>query len=238
MNSSRLSGKVLLDILGKPMLWHIYNRLIKCNLLDTVVISTGDSSRNKQIVDFAKNNDIPIYVGSEDDLLGRLYGTAVHFEASAIVRITADCPLVDPDLVDELVRKYIDNENDLDIVTNCIERTYPHGLDVEVFSIGLLEKIHKEFTNDLREWFSLYIQKNPSKFKLLNKKYSTNLSNYRWTVDYSEDYEFIKKIYENLYVENQSFSIKQILSLLQTHPQLLEINSKHSGMHNVGSPTI
>ena len=92
MNSSRLSGKVLLDILGKPMLWHIYNRLIKCNLLDTVVISTGDSSRNKQIVDFAKNNDIPIFVGSEDDLLGRLYGTAVHFEASAIVRITADCP--------------------------------------------------------------------------------------------------------------------------------------------------
>lgn len=238
MNSSRLPGKVMLNILGKPILWHIYDRLNKCQLLDSVVISTGDPNKNKQIIDFAENNKIPIFIGSEDDLIDRLYKTAIKFEASAIVRITADCPLVDPSLVDELVREYINNDKNLDIVTNCIERTYPHGLDVEIYSTNILEKMNKDLPAEMKEWFSLYVQKNPSEFRLLNKKYPHDFSNYRWTVDYEEDYEFVKKIYDKLYVENQIFLMKHILSLLQTYPQLLEINSKYCGVHNVGSPTI
>jgi len=236
INSSRLPGKVLLEIQGKPILWHIYNRLQKCKLLDSVVISTGESNKNKQIIDFANQNKIPIFVGSEDDLINRLYKTAKNFEASAIVRITADCPLVDPDLLDQLLREFIDNENTFDIITNNIVRTYPHGLDLEVYSTKILEKLDKEMIPELREWFALYILKNTSKFRLLNKKHSVDLSNHRWTIDYPEDYEFIKKIYDELYSKDQIFVMNDILKLLQKKSQLLKINSKYIGIHNIDSP--
>lgn len=239
MNSSRLPGKVMLVIEGKPILWHIYNRLKKCNSLDSVVISTGESYKNQKIIDFAKTNGISLFSGSENDLVDRLYKTAIYFQSSAIVRITADCPLVDPQIVDELVNEYIKNNEKYDIVTNCKERTFPHGLDVEIYSTNILEKLLTEITNpELREWFSLYAQKNPQKFRILNKENNADLSNLRWTLDYPEDYEFIKQVYVALYKEDSVFLMNDVLDLLKKQPKLLEINSKYTGVHNVGSPTI
>ena len=239
MKSDRLPGKVMLEILGKPLLWHIYNRLKKCKFLDLVVVSTGEYDQNSEICKFSYDNNIPIYIGSETDLIDRLYKTAIKFEASAIARITADCPLIDPVTVDRLVQKFIENKEKYDIVTNCEVPTFPHGLDTEIYSLNILEKMWNEIKDPvLREWFPLYIKKNPHLFRIKNKENPTNLSNLRWTVDYAEDFEFVKQVYENLYKDNDAFNTNDILNLLSEKPYLKEINSKYIGHHNIGAPDI
>ncbi len=237
MQSKRLPGKVMLEILGKPMIWHIYNRLTKCKFLDLVTVSTGEYDQNTEICEFAHHINIPIYIGSETDLIDRLYKTAIKFEASAIVRITADCPLVDPIIVDRLAHEFTVNEDKYDIVTNCKVRTFPHGLDVQIFSKNILEKMWKEIREpELREWFTFYIDKNPHLFRINNIPNHVDLSNLRWTVDYPEDFEFIKQVYKNLYKEGNAFSMQEVLDLLSKQPHLNQINSKYVGHHNVGAP--
>lgn len=237
MGSQRLSGKVMLEILGKPMLWHIYNRLAKCRFLDQVVVSTGEFNQNTEICKFVSDYNIPIYIGSEVDLIDRLYQTVLKFEASAIVRITADCPLVDPMIVDKLVQEFTANYPKYDIVTNCKVRTYPHGLDAEIYSIDILKKMRDGIQDPkLREWFPFFIDDNPNLFRILNVRNTADLSNLRWTVDYLEDYEFIKQIYQILYNENAIFHMQDVLNLLIRQPHLNKINSKYIGCHNVGSP--
>ena len=239
LGSSRLQNKVLLEINGKPMLWHIYNRLSKSKLLDQIVISTGDIKNNFAIHECALKNNIPIYVGSESDLIDRLYQTALYYNASAIVRITGDCPLVDPLLVDKLISEYLKGKQEYDVVTNCQQRSFPHGLDIEVFSFDILKKMWQDIKEpELREWFPFYITKNPNSFKILNIANHTDLSNLRWTVDYPEDYEFIKQIYKNLYKDDKVFVMNDILELLNKNKTLNAINSKYVGYHNIGSPQI
>lgn len=239
MNSERLAGKVMLEILGKPMIWHIYNRLKNSKLLADVVISTGESTNNSSICEYAQNHNIPYFSGSEVDLIDRLYQTATKFNASAIVRITADCPLADPKIIDNLVSEFIEKHDQYDIVTNCKIRTFPHGLDAEVYSINVLKKLWQEIKEpQLREWFPFYIEKNITEFRILNIVNSTDQSNLRWTVDYPEDFEFIEQIYQNLYSENVIFGMDDVLNLLKTKPHLVQINSKYVGHHNVGAPKV
>lgn len=239
LSSQRLPGKAMLPISGKPVLWHIYNRLTRCKLLDMVVISTGEYNSNVSICEFASQNNIPIYIGSEVDLIDRLYKTATKFQATAMVRITADCPLVDPKLVDKLVSEYLENQDHYDFVTNCRFRTFPHGLDAEVYSLATLRKLWYEIKEpELREWFPLYVYKHPELFRILNISNPTDLSKLRWTMDYEEDYEFIKQIYQNLYKEGQTFGMEDILDLIKQKPDLAKINSKYVEHHNVGSPKI
>ncbi len=160
LDSTRLPKKVMLELLGKPILWHIYNRLKKCTTLNEVVISTGEYQNNKEICDFATKNNIPLFIGSEKDLIDRLYKTALKHNADGIVRITADCPLVDPKVVDRLVTAFLEKTTQFDIVTNCEKRTFPHGLDIEVISIKTLQKLWEEIKElELREWFPFFIQK-------------------------------------------------------------------------------
>lgn len=239
MNSQRLPGKVLLEILGKPILWHIHNRLKNTKLLSDVVISTGEYENNSDICNFALNNNIKYFSGNETDLIDRLYKTAIAFDASAIVRITADCPLTDPKIVDNLVSEYITKHEKYDIITNCQIRTFPHGLDAEVYSTDVLKKMWEEINDvQLREWFPFYIEKNPSKFRILNITDTDNRSQLRWTIDYPEDFEFVKQIYHNLYNEKSVFGMDDVLNLLKKKPELSTINSKYVGYHNVNAPQI
>ena len=239
MSSERLPGKVMLKILGKPVLWHIYNRLKHCTLLNSVVISTGEYARNKQICEFALKNNIPYYEGSESDLIDRLYKTALRFRSSAIVRITGDCPLVDPNIVDKLISEYINKSEQYEIVTNCKIRTFPYGLHAEIYSVTALKKMWEEIkVVELREWFPFYIDKNPTLFRILNIKNSIDLSNLRLIMDYPEDYELIKKIYQILYKETTVFTMQDILDLIKKQPSLIEINSKHADHHNFGAPNV
>lgn len=234
--SSRLPGKALLKIHNKPILLHIYERLRYCSFLNQIVIATGDFEKNKAICEFAIKNNIPYYSGNESDLIDRIYKTAKKFEADAVVRITGDCPLVDPKLVNKLVDEFIKNSK-IDLVTNCQEKTFPHGLDVEVYSKKMLQRLWEDIKDEkFREWFPLYVYNNRNKFKILNIKNTKNLSRLRWTVDYMEDFEFVTKIFDELYDNKTIFYMENILDLITRKPQITKINEKHIGTHNYDAP--
>lgn len=239
MGSTRLPGKVMLKLVGKPVLWHIYNRLKNCNLLDLVVVSTGEYEKNREICEFASLNNIPFYSGSETDMIDRIYQTAKKFHANAIVRITADCPLIDPKIVDRLILEFRNKNSEIDIVANNKIQSFPQGLDAEIYSFEILEKMWKEIKEpEFREWFPLYIDKNPTLFRILNIKNSLDLSNFRWTIDYLEDYEFVKQVYESLYNKDRIFGMEEVLDLLKKRPELIKINKKYVGIRNVDAPKI
>lgn len=237
MNSSRLPGKVLNEILGKPVLWHIYQRLKQSKLLDDVVISTGPENKNKEICDFAKNENIKFFSGSETDVVDRFYETAKHFDASAIVRITADCPFVDPVIVDTMLTQYISTKGKYDVVMNSKIHSYPHGLEVQIYPFETLKKLHSDIKDpELRDWFIVYIEKNPNDFNVLNIAHEKNLSKFRLTMDYPEDYEFTKLVYQELYKENHIFLLDEIIELLSKRPDLVAINSKYLDHRNIDAP--
>lgn len=235
MNSTRLPGKVMLNLSGKPIIHHIYDRLSTCKKIDLVVISTGEYELNKEICEYAKKHNFPLFVGNENDLIDRLYKTALNFEASAIVRITADCPVVDPIIVDQLISKFLSNEEEYDIITNCKIPTFPHGLDIEVYSTNILKKLWNEIPKlELREWLPIYIKKHPKDFRVLNISNETNLSHLRLTLDYKEDFDLIEKIYENM--TSNIFYLEDMIKLFEEKPEILKINAKYVGHHNIDAP--
>lgn len=226
MSSTRLPNKVMLPIVGKPILWHIYNRLGKCNV-DQICIATSTNTSDDEIEKFALKENIEIFRGSEELVLIRLLGAAKRFKADAIVRITADCPFVDPKIVNQLLYIYRHNSN-LDFVSNTIERTFPDGLDAEVISTKFLEKLSNNLQDDFfQQWFATYMIENYKQFNCMNYVHITNLSHLRWTVDYEEDYEFIKSIYNELYPKMNIFYLDDILELLTKKPHLSKINQKY-----------
>ena len=227
MDSTRLSKKVMLPILGKPVIWHIYNRLKFSKKIDEICISTSTESVDDPIVEFAKQNNIKFYRGSADNLVSRHLGAANSFHSDVIVRITSDDPLVDPEIVDEVILLYEKNPSS-DFVSNSKEHTYPNGLEVEVIPKKTLEKLLPLSDNPtFYEFFiSNYIYERPKEFRSLGLRLEKpNLL--RWTLDYPEDYEFIKEVYSNLYEQEKIFHMQDILELLKQKPELKKINSIH-----------
>lgn len=237
MNSTRLPGKVLLPILGKPVLWHMYHRLKQSKLIDEVVISTGPENKNKKICDYLSSEDIPFFSGSEVDLIDRIYKTALCFDASTIVRITADCPFVDPNVVDKILTEYFKTKNQYDIVSNSNTHSFPHGLEIEVYPIETIKKLHTVIKElKFREWFPTYIEKHPNEFNILNITNNQNLSKFRLTIDYPEDYDLSQLIYQELYPDNHIFLMEDIVELLSRRPDLVKINSKYLEHVNIDAP--
>ena len=227
MRSTRLPGKVLLPLEGKPVLWHVFFRLTKSKLIDEICISTSTNPMDDKIEKFAHEYGIKIFRGSEENLVKRHLDAGKKFEADVIVRITGDCPLVDPQIVDKTVEAYL-NDKKLDFVSNTKTRTYPIGLDVEVFPVKTLEKIFSISENSVfYEYFiSNYIYENPSIFK--SKGITLNKANLlRWTLDYPEDYVFLKKIFGDLYLDNKIFHMDDVLSFLKEHTEISKINSMY-----------
>ena len=237
MNSNRLPGKVMLKILEKPVLWHIYHRLNSCKNLDDIVISTGEREKNQEICNFAEEFSIPYYSGSEENLVGRLYETAKKFNATSIIRVTGDCPLVEPDIVDQVILEHKKSKNDYDVITNSFSYSFPHGLEVELWTTDILKKLNSEIKKpEFKEWFPIYVKNNSNKFKILEIKNEKDLSKFRLTIDYPEDFKLIKKIYAELFNDKNIFKIKDTLLLLNKKPELININSKYSGEHNIDAP--
>jgi len=227
MGSTRLPGKVMKPILGKPVILWVLERVSLSNLINEIVVAIPSGRENDVIVDTIKEYDDKIIIsrGSEDDVLDRYYNAAVQTNADVIVRITSDCPLIDPVVVNHIVKQFLNN--DCDYCSNNLKRTYPIGLDTEVFSFDALAKAWGEAKNDYeREHVTPYIKENPDKFKLLNVSNDVDLSHLRWTLDTKEDFEFIKVIYERIYPKKHMFFMKDILDLLQKEPELIKIN-KH-----------
>jgi spore coat polysaccharide biosynthesis protein SpsF len=228
MNSTRLHGKVLLPIFSKPILWHIFQRLQFSKKIDFICISTSNEKSDDPIAQFANANNLPCYRGSEDDLISRHLGAAKKFNADTIVRITGDNPLVDPEIVDNVISLYSKHLN-ADFVSNSRTHTFPPGLDVEVIPIETLEKLLPISKNKIfYEYFiNMYIYQYPDKF--ISKELTMDPpNNIRLTLDYFEDYVFIKEIYAQLYKESQFFNLDDILILLQKKPKLTMINSMHT----------
>lgn len=232
MKSKRLPGKVLLPLLGKPVLWRIFERLKFSKKIDKICISTSTDPSIGPIVKFAEENNIDCYRGSQNNLVERHLGAAKFYNADVIVRITADCPLVDPTIIDELVNIYNQNPT-VDFVSNTKVRTYPIGLDVEVFPTRTLEKLLKISHNlTFYDFFlGMYIYEHPQNFKSIGIKLEEpNLL--RWTLDYPEDYEFIKQIYSNLYKPGKIFLMNDILLLLKEKPEITKINSAYNSEYS------
>lgn len=234
MGSTRLPGKVLKEVLGKPILWHLINRIKKAKLTNKIIIATTKNEIDRPILKFAEENGIKNYAGSEENVLDRYYQAAKKFNADPIVRITADCPLIDPEIIDSVVRYYLDNEYDY-VANTLVPSTFPDGMDVEVFSFKNLEKIWKEATlPSQREHVTFYFWQNPEIFSVGRYDLPEDLSKYRLTLDYPEDLVLIKIIFEELYPKNSRFSLYDIVEFLRSNPELQKINShirRSAGWH-------
>jgi len=223
LGSSRLPQKVLAKIQGKSVIWHVINRVKKIKNVEQIVLITTTNDSDKILLDIAKQQRVFGFTGSETDVLKRHYDCAVKFNADPIIRITSDCPLIDPKLSSDILQFYLDNN--FDYVSNTINSTFPDGLDTEIFSFKALKKAHLQSKLPLeREHVTTYFIKNIKKFKIYNYSNITNLSTFRWTVDQIEDLKFVRKIYQ--YAKPKTiFSMNTILKILQNHPALSDINT-------------
>jgi len=226
--SKRLPGKVLADIERKPMLSHIIDR-IKETQVDNIIVATTLDDADIAIMEIATLNTVSYFANGDTintkNLLDKYYQAARMANANIIVRITADCPLIDPQIVDTIIYRFL--KGDCDYTSNVMEheRTYPDGLDTEVFGFKALETAWRNATStyDL-EHVTPYIHHHPDKFRIVHVKNNIDLSSLRWTVDHTEDLEFVRHVYHNLYREGQCFYMQDVLNLLQEHPELTGIN--------------
>ncbi len=227
IGSTRLPGKVMKMIVGKPMLELMIERLKRAMELDGIIIATTDKDTEHPIVDLVRSLEgVLLFRGSEDDVLARYHGAAVEYDVETIVRVTSDCPLIDSDVTDKIVRVYQDQIGEIDYVSNIRKRTYPRGLDVEVFSFTSLDKAFKEVVLlPDREHVTEYILQHPNTFRMYDVVDDYDRSSMRWTVDTPEDLELITKIYESLYYHKPDFTYSDILQLLGQHPEWHRINA-------------
>lgn len=222
-DSRRFPKKVLAIVKGKPLLWHVINRVKQMNH-DKIVVATTSRKIDDKIVEIAKMSNVKYFRGKTNDVLDRFFKTAKKYDADIIVRITADCPLIDPIESNKVIDRFLTGK--YDYVTSDDE-TYPKGIDTECFSFTLLKKAWKNAKlKSEREHVTPYIWKRPNKFKI-GKIYNSNPIKQRWVVDYKDDLVFVKKIYEKLYMNSKVFVMKDILKILKKEPQLLKINQDH-----------
>ena len=222
MGSSRLPGKVMAPIAGKPMLFHVVNRAQQAKMIDLVVVATTVHGDDDAVAAFCSSENIQCIRGSLDDVLDRYYQAARYFNAEVIVRLTADCPLLDPLVIDKVVEAF--HQGDFDYAANVVECTYPDGLDTEAFSRDTLERAWREAKlKSEREHVTAYILKHPELFHLGSVKHEEDYSGLRWTVDTSRDLEFVRAVYG--YFGVCPFGMHEILDLLRKHPELRELNA-------------
>ena len=223
-SSTRFPNKVFADLCGKPLIWHVVNRLKRSKKIENIILATTINSSDNILEDWAKNNKVPVYRGSENDVLSRYYNAAIFSKAKTIVRITADDPFKDPEIIDQVIEIYI--KNNLDFAYNNNPPSFPEGLDTEVFSFRALEKAQKESQDPFeREHVTQYFYRHPDLFKQDNYLYKKNISFLRWTIDTQKDYEMVSEIYNNLYKDGQIFLMNDILQLLKRKPEIGNINS-------------
>lgn len=225
MTSSRLPGKVLKPILGRPMLELMVERIRRARRLDGVVIATTDNAADDEIEALASRLGAGCFRGSEDDVLGRVLGAAKAFGATLIVETTGDCPLIDPSLIDQVVGTF--EANDVDYCDNCIVKSYPLGMAVQAFPVRVLEEV-AGLTEDPadREHVSLYIYEHPERYRLLHivSGLSEEESALRLTVDTQADLDLVTRVFEELYPSRPDFTLQDVFVFLKGRPDLATSN--------------
>ncbi len=226
MNSSRLPGKILKDILEKPSLERLVERVRRAKFVDEVVVATTVSKEDDIVESWACKAGASIYRGSEEDVLLRVLEAAAAYKADIIVELTGDCPLLDPAIIDEVIGYYL--EHDYDYVSNNKERSYPRGLDTQVFSREILEEVNR-LTRDPadHEHVSLYIYEHPERYRLATLKAPKELygPDIRLCVDTPEDFAVVESIYKGLYPKDPGFSAYDIMAYLNANPSILNMNA-------------
>lgn len=226
MGSTRLPGKILKQVLNRPLLSYQLERLRRATKADAVLTATTTARQDDQVVRLCEQENTPVYRGSEEDVLGRYYQAAKSSHADIIVRVTGDCPLIDSTVVDQVIQYFLDRWPDCDYASNSLERTFPRGLDVEVFSFRALERAAKEAKlPEEREHVTPYFYGHPGLFKVGSVVQSSDLSHHRWTVDTPEDLDLITRVITALYPKKPAFSTEDVLELFKEHPDWLAINA-------------
>ena len=224
MGSTRLPGKVLADIHGKPLLGRLLDRLHEIKLLDEVVVATTINKEDDFLVEWLLFNNVKFFRGSETDVLNRYYQCAKQFGADIIVRVTADDPLKDPRIIEQAIMLCLDSQ-EIDYASNTLQPTYPEGLDIEVFRMRALIRANTEaeLQSD-REHVTPFIWSHPEKFVLRSFDMAPNLSHWRWTVDNPVDLEFMRNIFGH-FINNPNVGFREIIAYIEQNPELLKINS-------------
>ncbi|MED1872999.1 glycosyltransferase family protein [Brevibacillus borstelensis] len=224
MGSTRLPGKVLKTLVDKSVLAHVVDRAQAIDGIDEVVVATTTNAEDDAIVEETKRLGAAFYRGSETDVLARYYEAARAYQADVVMRITSDCPLLDPE-VSGLVLRNFHAEDTFDYVSNTLERSYPRGLDTEVFTFDALTTAFMEAKEyHQREHVTPYLYENSLRFHCKSVRSETDYSRYRWTLDTPEDWELIVRMYEHLYEPDKLFAWKDSLALMERYPELATIN--------------
>lgn len=226
MGSSRLPGKVLVDIGGQPALTRLARRLKRCQYVDAIVLATSLAQGDNALESWAATEGVPIYRGSEDDVLARVVGAQAFMHSEIVVEITGDCVLTDPETIDLGVETFL--ENDCDVVTNVRKPSYPMGADVQVYRLSALREVERTVHDPaVREHVSLYFYEHPEQFRVLHLFAPKRLRGpeYRLQLDYPQDLEFIRQVVSKLEPHyGEGFGLGEIMTLLRNEPELTEIN--------------
>lgn len=234
MGSTRLPGKVLKPLAGMPAIEHVVRRVRKADTVNDCLVATSIEAENLPLISFVSGLGIRVFVGSEHDVLDRFRQAVRLFEAEYIVRITADCPVIDPAVVDQVVELHL--SQDASYTSNIDPPSYPDGLDVEVINRNALERAWQEADQlHEREHVTPYIRARKDLFPAAHLQQKDDLSHHRWTLDRPEDYRFLSEVYERLYADNEYFGMADVLSLLESTPELMTINQgieRNEGYNN------
>ncbi|MBW5448356.1 NTP transferase domain-containing protein [Cohnella sp. CFH 77786] len=228
MGSTRLPGKVLRELGGTPVIAWICERLSRCKLLDEIVVATGDSPSDDVLADKLNRLGIHVFRGSEHDVLDRYYRAARAVRTDAVVRVTGDCPLIDPELVDETVRKFLDGQPELRYVSNIQPPTYPDGLDVEVFTLEALYQAWRqaEWSSE-REHVTPFMRNHPELFPQDHVRSDLDYSHHRWTLDEEKDWAFLSSLVRLAAeegMEPKQVAFRGWLGLLERNSDLTAVN--------------
>lgn len=238
MGSSRLPGKVLLPIMGKPLLLLMLERVKAAVMADRVVVATTTETEDDPIVGLCLEEEIDCFRGHPTDLLDRHYKAGRYFGADILVKIPSDCPLIDPDIINRVLCHFVHHRSEYDFVSNLHPATYPDGNDVELMPMNILERAWREALKPYeREHTTPYIWDNPHLFRIGNVEWESGLDysmSHRWTIDYLEDYEFIRAVYEHLYASKPLFGLTDIVRLLAHKPEIASINKRYAGVNWYG----
>lgn len=226
MGSTRLPGKVLKKVLDKPLLSFQLERVKRTTRIDDIVVATTNEKIDDGIVHFCKSQKVHVFRGAEEDVLSRYYEAAVKHKADIIVRLTSDCPLIEPAIIDQVIQLYLDKQP-IDYVSNTYnKRTFPRGLDTEVFSFQALKKAHQGAVLQRdREHVTAYIYSNKNSFQLAAFSQANDYSHHRWTVDTDEDFELVSRILKTIYPTNPTFTMENVIQLLKENPSWVHINA-------------
>jgi spore coat polysaccharide biosynthesis protein SpsF len=234
MSSNRLPGKVMKEINGFPMIYWQIQRILRSKAVDDLIVATSADVTDDVLAGYLKGISVKVFRGSLNDVLSRYLQASLAYPHSALIRLTGDCPLVMPDLIDQMVKKFY--ELDVDYLSNTLKPTYPDGLDIEIIKSGVLNRLVTFSLNQKEiEHVTFGIYTRPEIFKCMNYENFRDCSSQRWTVDYQEDFDFVKKIFSRFQGQESEFTYEDLNEYLDLNPGIESANSnfkRNEGLRN------